>query len=145
MIEEFDKAPEPKQAQAIGNLVGLSAGMFPQCPDRVESWIAGVKNERLATFAIVGLGLAGNADRGEKLAKERSIDPLLLASTILYQGGAQFISARPPVPPVAQQLGYVGTIDTMKQLWALHQDILWSVAFVTHVGMLQYPSSDEWT
>jgi hypothetical protein len=125
-IAEYNGWPEEKQANGTGSIIGQFTALFRRHPDRLEAWLVAIESERIVTFAIVGLGLAGDPARAEKLANERKIDPALLASTLLYRGGPQFFPISGPVPPIGELLARNGTIETMKQRLAWHQDVLWA-------------------
>jgi hypothetical protein len=136
-ISRYDSWSEAQQAKAVGNVIGQMAAMFRRYPDRVDGWLGRISTNRIKAFAVIALGLSGDAARGVSFAKEGNVDTDLLIATLAYTSGDRFPSLTTPRPrTVADLLKQEGTLETTAQRVSWHQDILWSAAIVFHDGKI---------
>jgi hypothetical protein len=116
-IANQDGFPEARQALAIGNIVGHLAAMFRSYPNRADDWLSSIANKRVAVFAVVALGLAGDPAKAKEFAHRRNIGSADLLSVLLYPGGDRF-----PLPqaafakvPLGDIRAHNGTLEQMRQ------------------------------
>ncbi|WP_421726296.1 hypothetical protein [Bauldia sp.] len=134
-IKIYNAWPEELLAKASGNIIGEFATLFRQNPDRVDSWLATMTDDRVRSFAVVALSLADDTPKAEAFAIESGLETGEVASVLFYFAGDSF---PPPMDlsgqPIGPLLADLGTLDSMTQVTGWHQDVLWSAALIQRDG-----------
>jgi hypothetical protein len=138
LIASYDAMSEKNRAIAVGNIIGHMAAMFRVHPDRIDAWIAPIKQKRMEALAVIALGLAGREDKAMEFARLRRVDPAMVMTVYSSPGGDTFPApqARWHNLAVADLLKDFGTLESMPQDYGWHQDVLWSAAITWRDGTI---------